>query len=117
MFRIITDQAIEDCVQIERCVSLFETEHVETETVIRELGSLSGMEEVLLRLHGVSGRMQEQNSILRQMAQGLDRAVQCYCSSESQICKNADQSVVRHVHREVSMNDFSQLSIRIEEIL
>lgn len=117
MFRIITKQAIEDCARLEQCAVLFETEHAETETIIRELGTLSGMEEVLARLRGVCGRMQEQSRILRQMAQGLDRTAQCYKNCENRICGNVDQSVVRHVHRKVGMNDFSRLSNLIEEIL
>lgn len=117
MFRMITDQAIEDCAQLAQCAAQLETEQIEMETIIRELGTLSGMEEALLRLRGVRGRMQEQSRILRQMTQGLDRAAQCYRNCENRICGNADQSVIRHVHREVSMNDFSQLSDLIEEIL
>lgn len=117
MFRIITNHAIEDCVQLERCVSQFAAENMEIEAAIRELSTLSGMEEVLLHLNGIYARMQEEADILRQMMQGLDRTVQCYVDFENRICGNAEQGTIRHVRRKVRMNDFSQILGLMEEIL
>lgn len=117
MFHIITNQAIEDCVQIEQCVSQLVTQNIEAESVVRELGSLSGMGEVLIRLRGELGRMQEETRVLRQMAQGLDRTVLYYQNCENRICENAEQSVIRYVRKEIGMNDFSQISNLLGEVL
>lgn len=117
MFSIVTSQAIEDCVQLEQCVAQFVTENTETEAIIRELGTLSGMGEVLTRLKGEFGRMQEETRVLRQMMQGLDKAVLYYMNCENCICENAEQSVIRYVRKEIGMNDFSQISNLLGEIL
>lgn len=116
MFRIIADQAEEDCVELEQCVSLLMAENVKIEEVVRELSTLSGMEEVLLHLYGMHDRMQEEALILRQMMQGLYRTIQCYRNCENRICGNVEQSTVRHVHREVSMNDLSRISDLMKKI-
>lgn len=117
MFRIMTDQATEDGERLRRCVFLFTRENAEIEAISRELGTISGMEDVLLHLYHVHNRMQEEDMVLRQMTQGLSRAVQCYRDCENRICANAEQSAVRHVHREVGMNDFSHISDLVEKIL
>lgn len=116
MFTIITNQAIEDCVQMERCVSQFTALNIETEAIISDLGSLSGMGEVLMRLHGEYGRMQEETRVLGQMMQGLDKTVLYYMNCENQICGNAEQSVIRYVRRGIGMNDFSQISSLLGEV-
>ena len=117
MFHIITNQAIEDCVQLEQCVSQFVTQNIETETVARELGSLSGMGEVLIRLRGELGRMQEEVRVLRQMMQGLDKTVLYYMNCENRICENTEQGVIRYMRKEIGMNDFSQISNLLGEVL
>lgn len=117
MFHIVTNQAIEDCVQIEQCVSQLVAQNIEAESVARELGSLSGMGEVLTRLRGELGRMQEETRVLGQMAQGLDRTVLYYLNCETRICENAEQSAIRYVRKETGMNDFSQISNLLGEVL
>lgn len=116
MFSIVTSQAIEDCVQLERCASQFTTLHVETEAIIRDLSSLSGMGEVLTRLRTEYGRMQEEARVLGQMMQGLDKTVLYYRNCENRICENAEQSAIRYVRREIGMNDFSQIANLLGEI-
>lgn len=73
MFSIVTSQAIADCEQLERCVLQFAAQNLETEAIIRELGSLSGMGEVLTRLKAQHGTMQEENRALRQMMARIKR--------------------------------------------
>lgn len=117
MFSIVTSQAIEDCVQLEQCVSQFASENIETESIIRELGSLSGMGEVLTRLKSQHGRMQEENRALKQMMQGLDKAVLYYMNCENRICENAEQGVIRYLRREIGINDFSRISDLLSAVL
>lgn len=117
MFSIVTNQAIEDCVQLEQSVSQFMTLNIETESIIRELSSLSGMGDVITRLKGKHGRMQEENRVLRQMMQGLDKTVLYYINCENRICENAEQSMIRYVRREIGMNDLSQISDLLGEVL
>lgn len=117
MFSIVTNQAIEDCVQLEKSVSQFVTLNIETESIIRELGTLSGMGDIILRLRGAHGRMQEENRVLRQMMQGLDKTVLYYMNCENRICENAEQSMIRYVRREIGMNDLSQISDLLGEVL
>ena len=109
MFSIVTNQAIEDCVQLEKSVSQFVTLNAETESIIRELGILSGMEDIILRLRGTHGRMQEENRVLRQMMQELDKTLLYYMNCENRICGNAEQSMIRYVRREIAGNDLSQI--------
>lgn len=117
MFHIVTNQAIKDCVQLEQCVSQFVTQNLETETAIRELGTLSGMSEALTRLRGELGRMQEETRTLRQMMQGLEKAVLYYGNCEKRICENVEQGVIQYVQKEIEMNDFSQISNLLGEVL
>lgn len=117
MFRIMTNQAIEDCVQLEQCVSQLTAQNIEAEAAARELGSLSGMGEVLVRLEGELGRMQEESRVLGQMMQGLDRTVLYYRNCENRICGNAEQGVIRYVRKEIGRNDLSQISAFPGEVL
>lgn len=117
MFRIVTNQAMEDCIQLEQCVSQLVMQNMEAETVARELGSLSGMGETLIRLRGELGRMQEEGRILRQMMQGLDRTILYYRNCENRICENAEQGVIRYRRKEIVMNDLSKISDLLGEVL
>lgn len=117
MFSIVTSQAIEDCEQLERCVLQFAAQNLETEAIIRELGSLSGMGEVLTRLKAQHGTMQEENRALRQMMQALDKTVLYYRNCENRICENGEQSMIRYARREIGMNDFSRISNLLGEVL
>lgn len=117
MFRIVTNQAMEACIQLEQCMTEFMTQNRETETVIRNLGSLSGMGDVLARLQGAHGRMQEESRILRQMTQGLDKTVLYYTSCEKRICENTEQGAIRYERKEIVMNDFSGISDLLGDVL
>lgn len=110
MFSIVTNQAIEDCVQLERCVSGFLVQNLEMEAIIREVESLSGMEEILARLKSQHGIMQEENRVLRQMMQALDKTILSYRNCENRICENGEQSMIRYARREIGMNYFSHIS-------
>jgi hypothetical protein len=116
MFSIVMNQAIEDCVQLGQCSAQFTDLHIETESIIRELGSLSGMEEVLMRLRSEFDRMQGEQQVLRQMMQALDRTIMNYANYENRICDNAEQSMIRYTRREIGINDFSQISNLLGEV-
>lgn len=116
MFSIVTNQAIEDCVQLGQCNAQFTTLNIETESIIRELGSLSGMGEVLMRLRSEFDRMQGEQQVLRQMMQGLDRTIMNYVNYENRICDNVEQSMIRYTRREIGLNDFSQISNLLAEV-
>lgn len=115
MFRIITNQVIEQCEQLAQCGILLTAECIETEEIRRQLGTLSGMEDILDRLKTSQYRLQEETQMLRQLTQGLDKTLQKYRNCENQICENVEQGVVCYERREIDMNDFSKLSKLLEE--
>ena len=117
MFSIVTNQVMEDCLQLEQCVSQLKTENMEMESIIREIGSLSGMDEVMTRLKSQHSGIREEIRILRQMMLGLDKTVLYYMNCERRICENVEQSMIQYVRREVGMNDFSQIADLLGKIL
>lgn len=117
MFSIVTSRAMEENIQLERCVSQMHEEYLEAESVARELGSLSGMKELQERLKNQVEIMQAEGYGLRQMMQALEKATACYDRNENKICENAEQSAISYAVREVGTNDFSKLSGLLGEVM
>lgn len=117
MFSIVTSWAMEESIQLEQCVSWMHEEYLEAESVLRELGGLSGMEAVQGRLQSQMEIMQAEGHCLRQMMQALEKTAACYDRNENRICENLEQSAISYVEREVGVNDFSKLSGLLEEVV
>lgn len=110
MFSIITNQAIQECSQVEKQVYELSEQSEELKRVIGELGSLSGMEEVAARLRVLSAEMDYEQMVLGQMASGLSRSVSDYMHCESRICDTAEQNIILYVRQEIGVNDFSNIT-------
>lgn len=117
MFSIVTSRAMEESIQLERCVVQMHEGYLEAESVLRELGSLSGMEKLQGRLKSQVEIMQEEGHGLRQMMQALEKTAACYDRNESKICENVEQSAISYASREVGTNDFSRLSGLLGDIM
>ena len=110
MFSMITNQAIQECSQIETQISEISGQMLELKQVIRELQGISGMEEVLKRLEHLHAEMDFECLALKQMMFGLNKTILSYMSCESRICDNSEQNVLCYVRRETGINDFSHIS-------
>lgn len=116
MFAINTGQAIEECGNLESQVSDLFEQIMELEQVVRNLNTLSGMEEPIAKLRNQLGCMIEEHCILRQMMQGLNKISLYYMKCENRICDNGEQSTIRYTRREIGVNDFSSIANLLEKI-
>lgn len=110
MFSIIVDQAIQDCSQLEKQVSELFGQMMELEHAVKELRSLSCMEEPVARLKRQYSEMEFQYKVLRQMMLALNKTILNYMSCENRICDNGEQNVVLYARQEIGVNDFSNIS-------
>lgn len=110
MFSMITGQAVQECSRMEAQVSEISGQMFELEQAIRELRSISGMEEVLERLEYLYSEMDYERLVLKQMMLGLNKTILSYLSCENRICDNSEQNVLCYARRETGMNDFSEIS-------
>lgn len=110
MFSIIISQVIHECDQLEKQVHELSEQTVELERVIGELGSLSGMEDVIARLRAKNAEMDSERTVLGQMASGLGRAVSDYTHCENRICDVAEQNIILYARQEIGINNFSDIT-------
>lgn len=110
MFSIIVDQAIQECSQLEKQVSELFGQMIELEQVIRELRSLSYMEEPIARLEHQYSEIDFQNKVFRQMMLALNKTILNYMNCENRICDNGEQNVILYARQEIGVNDFSDIS-------
>ena len=107
MFSIVKNQTIQECSRMERQVTEMYRQMSELEQVIRELRSLSQMDEPVARLRNQQNRLDYQHSVLEQMMQALDRSALSYIGCENKICDFSEQNFVVHRRQEVGVNDFT----------
>ncbi len=110
MFSLITNQAIQECGQMEAQVAEVSVQIAELEYAIRELRYMSGMEESVARLESLHSEMEFEHFALKQMMFGLNKVILSYISCENRICDNGEQNVFHYARRETGENDFSNIS-------
>lgn len=110
MFSIMTGHVIQECSQLEAQVSEITGQMLQLEEAIRELRSISCMEEAVARLEYLYSEMDSERTVLRQMMLGLNQTVLSYLSCENRICDHGEQNVLYHARRETGINDFSGIS-------
>lgn len=109
MFSILTDYTIQECNDLEKQVfELFE-QILELEQAIKELRSLSCMEEPVSRLTHQYTEMEFQYTVLYQMMLGLNKVILNYLNCENRICDNSEQSVILYARQEIGLNNFSNI--------
>ncbi len=110
MFSIMTGHVTQECGQIEAQVSEITGQMLELEDAIRQLRSISCMEEAVAKLEYLHSEMDFERTVLRQMMLGLNQTILSYLSCENRICDNGEQSVLYHARRETGINDLSGIS-------
>ena len=110
MFSTRLDRMEDSCVQLERQMLELEQLHIELESVIRSLSSLSGMDDLIVRLSTQKSCMGTESQGISQMMRGLDKITVDYMSCENRICDNGEQSIVRFVRKEVGVSDLGKVS-------
>lgn len=116
MFEIKISPVMEECWQLEDQVYQLDARCIELEGVISSLGSLSGMEDCILRLKAQLSNMQGQHEVLRQMMQALNKTVVSYTGYESKICDNAEQDAIHYGRRRIEINDLSEIVFMMQTI-
>lgn len=116
MFSIKTDAIIDSCTQLESHTAVLRQLNMDLEDVIRNLGSLSLLEEQTARLKNQKEELGEEQRSLWQMAQGLDKAVLYYIHCENRICDYAEEGVVRFMRREAGISRLQRIVPFLEEI-
>lgn len=109
MFSILINQAIQECNNLERQVSEMSEQRLELEQIIKELKSLSGMEEPVGRLENQYSELKFQYTVLRQFMLGLNKIVLDYLNYENRICDNSEQNIILYARQEIGINDFSTI--------
>lgn len=110
MFSILINQAIQDCNNLEKQISELYDQMMELEQAIRELRTLSCMEEPISKLEHQYLEMDFQYAILRQMMLGLNKIILDYMNCENRICDNGEQNVTLYTRQEIGINDLSNIS-------
>lgn len=110
MFSIRIEQVIQECNHLEKQVSELSGQMAELEQAIRELRSLSCMEEPIDRLEHQYSEMEYQHTVLRQMMRGLNIIILDYRNCENRICDNGEQNAALYTRLEIDVNDFSDIS-------
>ncbi|MBQ9991572.1 MAG: hypothetical protein IJP31_11650 [Lachnospiraceae bacterium] len=93
MFSIFLQQLICSCESMQQMAYRQRQEREELNGVIRELGSLSGMGDIVSQLKGKEEELYRQQQSLLDMMQGLERIQYCYHKAEERIVDNADGAV------------------------
>ncbi len=110
MFSIITNQTIQECSNLEKQASELCDQIIELEQTIKELESLSCMEEPIIRLEYQKSELDFQYTVLKQMMLGLNKIILDYMNCENRICDNGEQNVILYARQEIGVNDFSNIS-------
>lgn len=103
MFRINIEPVINSGTYLESQASELQQMNTDLDGIIRSLSSFSSLGEQVSRLRNQKKALEEEQSGLWQMAQGLDKTVFCYIHCENRICDNAEEQTVPFVVK----NDYS----------
>lgn len=116
MFSVKTDVIIDSCTQLESYAVVLQQLNMDLEGVIRNLGSLSSLEEQIDRLKRQKEVLEEEQRNLWQMAQGLDKAALYYIHCENRICNYAEEGVIRFERKEAGISRLQKIVPFLEEI-
>ena len=116
MFSIKTNPIIDSCTCLESQAVTLKQLNIDLENIIRNLGSLSSLEEQIDRLKNQKKNLEEEQIILWQMAQGLDKTVFYYIHCENRICDNAEEGTVRFARKEAGVSQFHNIIPFLEAI-
>lgn len=116
MFDIFTNYTIEDCNELTNWVNDFRYLILDAESAKSNLGSLTQMEQIISRLTYAIRDMEDENQILKQMAQALDKINYDYINTENRICENVEQSVIRYTRRDLKSVDLIEISSMLGDV-
>lgn len=94
MFRINIEPVISSSTYLESQAAELQQMNIDLDGIIRNLSSLSSLGEQISRLKNQKKTLEEEQSALLQLAQGLDKTVLYYIHCENRICDNAKEQTV-----------------------
>lgn len=117
MFEITTNRTIESSNELHNQSVRFNLLLFETQSVAREMTSLSCMDETISNLRSCIRDMEDELVIYRQMAAALDKVNYCYQVNENKIVDNAEQSARSYTRRNIEVIDLNDIQRKLKNIL
>lgn len=110
MFSILINNAIQECVHIEKQAAQLSSKVIELEQAMKAVRSLSGMEGIVTRLERLHQEMESEQMELHQMMWAFNKTILNYLSCENRICDNGEQNAALYARQEIGVNDFSDIT-------
>lgn len=110
MFQVVIAQLQNGCAQIEQQIRTFSYMTEELENVISIMSSLSGMGDIISQLRKQQRDMREEETILRQMLQVLNKVLMHYITCENRNINEFEQNNYSFVIRDVGVFELQRVS-------
>ena len=117
MFSTKTSLMIEECNNLERQVAGVMGQIYELEHVVSMLNTLSNLDEPIAQLNNQIRQLTEEQDVMRQMMQGLNKISLYYMNCENRICNNGEQSTIRYERQQVGITDYSAVAGMLDDFL
>lgn len=110
MFQVIIMQLYNSCSQIEQQVRTLSGVVEELESIIPTVSALSGTEELVDRLNGDLRDLREEELLLRQMLQVLNKILLNYVNCEDRLINEFEQNIYFFQPKEMGVFQIQKVS-------
>lgn len=110
MFQVIIIHLYNSCGQIEKQVRALQGVAQELESIVPAVNALPGMEEIAGRLVGQLEQVREEERLLRQMLQVLNKILLNYVSCEDRLINEFEQNIYFFQPKEIGVFQIQRVS-------